>query len=171
MCLGTTTRKHSGDPLAQLVEHNTFNVGVLGSSPKRITKKRGFPMASLFCFPACVSHPRVLAPLHYASVSSRAEREPQADHKKERLSDGLSFLFPRLRLSPKGSCSASLRKRLFQSRARAPSGSQKEAFRWPLFFCFPACVSHPRVLAPLLYASVSFLLFYFFPFHYGQYQL
>ncbi len=25
------------DPLAQLVEHNTFNVGVLGSSPKRIT--------------------------------------------------------------------------------------------------------------------------------------
>ena len=27
-----------GDPLAQQVEHNTFNVGVLGSSPKRITK-------------------------------------------------------------------------------------------------------------------------------------
>ena len=27
----------NGDPLAQLVEHNTFNVGVLGSSPKRIT--------------------------------------------------------------------------------------------------------------------------------------
>ena len=27
------------DPLAQLVEHNTFNVGVLGSSPKRITHK------------------------------------------------------------------------------------------------------------------------------------
>ena len=26
------------DPLAQLVEHNTFNVGVLGSSPKRITE-------------------------------------------------------------------------------------------------------------------------------------
>ncbi len=25
------------DPLAQQVEHNTFNVGVLGSSPKRIT--------------------------------------------------------------------------------------------------------------------------------------
>ena len=29
------------DPLAQLVEHNTFNVGVLGSSPKRITKDGG----------------------------------------------------------------------------------------------------------------------------------
>ena len=27
------------DSLAQQVEHNTFNVGVLGSSPKRITKK------------------------------------------------------------------------------------------------------------------------------------
>ena len=25
------------DSLAQLVEHNTFNVGVLGSSPRRIT--------------------------------------------------------------------------------------------------------------------------------------
>ena len=33
-----------GDPLAQLVEHNTFNVGVLGSSPKRITKNN--PQAS-----------------------------------------------------------------------------------------------------------------------------
>ena len=31
------TCKAIGDPLAQLVEHNTFNVGVLGSSPKRIT--------------------------------------------------------------------------------------------------------------------------------------
>ena len=27
------------DPLAQSVEHNTFNVGVLGSNPKRITEK------------------------------------------------------------------------------------------------------------------------------------
>ena len=27
------------DSLAQLVEHNTFNVGVLGSSPRRITKE------------------------------------------------------------------------------------------------------------------------------------
>ena len=31
------TRK--GDPLAQQVEHHTFNVRVLGSSPKRITKE------------------------------------------------------------------------------------------------------------------------------------
>ena len=30
---------YKGDPLAQSVEHNTFNVGVLGSSPKRITFK------------------------------------------------------------------------------------------------------------------------------------
>ena len=28
-----------GDSVAQLVEHNTFNVGVLGSSPSGITKK------------------------------------------------------------------------------------------------------------------------------------
>ena len=27
------------DSVAQLVEHNTFNVGVLGSSPSGITKK------------------------------------------------------------------------------------------------------------------------------------
>ena len=31
-------RMHNkGDSLAQQVEHNTFNVGVLGSSPRRIT--------------------------------------------------------------------------------------------------------------------------------------
>ena len=28
------------DSLAQLVEHNTFNVGVLGSSPRRITEEK-----------------------------------------------------------------------------------------------------------------------------------
>ncbi len=28
------------DPLAQLVEHNTFNVGVSGSSPERVTKEK-----------------------------------------------------------------------------------------------------------------------------------
>ena len=38
-----------GDPLAQSVEHNTFNVGVLGSSPKRITRKRE-TQVSLSCF-------------------------------------------------------------------------------------------------------------------------
>ncbi len=32
-------RKTNDDSLAQLVEHNTFNVGVLGSSPRRITSK------------------------------------------------------------------------------------------------------------------------------------
>ena len=32
------------DPLAQSVEHNTFNVGVLGSSPKRITQENGKPL-------------------------------------------------------------------------------------------------------------------------------
>ena len=28
---------NEGEPLAQLVEHNTFNVGVMGSSPMRLT--------------------------------------------------------------------------------------------------------------------------------------
>ena len=36
------------DPLAQQVEHNTFNVGVLGSSPKRITKN---PIIRVGIFP------------------------------------------------------------------------------------------------------------------------
>ena len=36
------------DSLAQQVEHNTFNVGVLGSSPKRITKKKDFITKSFF---------------------------------------------------------------------------------------------------------------------------
>ena len=35
------TRSTNGDSLAQLVEHNTFNVGVLGSSPRRITEGIG----------------------------------------------------------------------------------------------------------------------------------
>ena len=41
------------DPLAQLVEHNTFNVGVLGSSPKRITRRIS---AMRFSFPFIISH-------------------------------------------------------------------------------------------------------------------
>ncbi len=36
-----TPIKHVGDSLAQLVEHNTFNVGVVGSSPTRITEQNG----------------------------------------------------------------------------------------------------------------------------------
>ena len=35
------------DSLAQQVEHNTFNVGVLGSSPKRITSSKGLHMKPL----------------------------------------------------------------------------------------------------------------------------
>ena len=44
------------DPLAQQVEHNTFNVGVLGSSPKRITLREAPPL-----FFYWGSHPRVLS--------------------------------------------------------------------------------------------------------------
>ena len=32
-------KANNGDSLAQLVEHNTFNVGVMGSSPMRVTQK------------------------------------------------------------------------------------------------------------------------------------
>ena len=39
------------DSLAQQVEHNTFNVGVLGSSPKRITKqKESYRNVALFFY-------------------------------------------------------------------------------------------------------------------------
>ena len=34
------TPKNEVDLVAQLVEHNTFNVGALGSSPSGITEKR-----------------------------------------------------------------------------------------------------------------------------------
>ncbi len=34
------TKAIQDDSLAQLVEHNTFNVGVLGSSPRRITENK-----------------------------------------------------------------------------------------------------------------------------------
>ena len=37
-------------PLAQLVEHNTFNVGVLGSNPKRATRKKRSQTAESYTF-------------------------------------------------------------------------------------------------------------------------
>ena len=39
------------DSLAQLVEHNTFNVGVVGSSPTRITRIEGFSSQKAGFFP------------------------------------------------------------------------------------------------------------------------
>ncbi len=44
------TENKRNDSLAQLVEHNTFNVGVLGSSPRRITKRKEFIFELLFLF-------------------------------------------------------------------------------------------------------------------------
>ena len=39
------------DSLAQQVEHNTFNVGVLGSSPRRITRKsESYTKVTLFFY-------------------------------------------------------------------------------------------------------------------------
>ena len=48
------------DPLAQSVEHNTFNVGVLGSSPKRITIKEASSLffaltLTVFLFISCIA--------------------------------------------------------------------------------------------------------------------
>jgi hypothetical protein len=39
------------DLVAQLVEHNTFNVGVLGSSPNGITDRNSTKAASIAAFP------------------------------------------------------------------------------------------------------------------------
>ena len=36
------------DSLAQQVEHHTFNVGVLGSSPRRVTRKKDEVKPRLF---------------------------------------------------------------------------------------------------------------------------
>ena len=38
------------DSLAQQVEHNTFNVGVLGSSPRRITKRSSHELLFLYTY-------------------------------------------------------------------------------------------------------------------------
>ena len=42
----------NADSLAQLVEHNTFNVGVVGSSPTRITRIEGFSSQKAGFLPA-----------------------------------------------------------------------------------------------------------------------
>ena len=79
-----------GDPLAQSVEHNTFNVGVLGSNPKRITKKEAFGPLFLFAWD---SHPRVLS---VASLGESVSKEPSANPEritKKRDFLGLSFSF------------------------------------------------------------------------------
>ncbi len=49
------------DSLAQLVEHNTFNVGVLGSSPKRITLRVVW-MPPLICISRTVLFPSAHSP-------------------------------------------------------------------------------------------------------------
>ncbi len=49
------------DSLAQQVEHNTFNVGVLGSSPRRITKEAS-GNRSLFCLCILRRNPEMQPP-------------------------------------------------------------------------------------------------------------
>ncbi len=40
---------YCNDSIAQLVEHNTFNVGVLGSSPSRVTKELNRKIGLFLC--------------------------------------------------------------------------------------------------------------------------
>ena len=51
------------DSLAQQVEHNTFNVGVLGSSPRRITEKAS-GNRGLFCLCILRLNPEMQPPVH-----------------------------------------------------------------------------------------------------------
>ena len=61
------------DSLAQQVEHNTFNVGVLGSSPKRITKeKESYESNSLFLFKL---FSRASRKIHQKSLTLRHEQD------------------------------------------------------------------------------------------------
>jgi hypothetical protein len=48
ICPTFSERKVTDDPVAQLVEHNTFNVRVPGSSPGRITKKKEGDLSPFF---------------------------------------------------------------------------------------------------------------------------
>ena len=43
-------KKLEYDSVAQLVEHNTFNVGVLGSNPSGITEASLINSEELFCY-------------------------------------------------------------------------------------------------------------------------
>ena len=54
------------DPLAQLVEHNTFNVGVMGSSPMRITFK------GVLRYPFFVDNQWVMIENQHVIIRSRA---------------------------------------------------------------------------------------------------
>ena len=63
------------DPLAQLVEHNTFNVGVLGSSPKRITKKEVSTTSFLLLEAQTQGF---FQSFHFVKAFRRNDDEPQA---------------------------------------------------------------------------------------------
>ena len=58
------------DSLAQQVEHNTFNVGVLGSSPRRITQKKAIILKKVIAFFIFVQMVPVLVMPFISSVLS-----------------------------------------------------------------------------------------------------
>ncbi len=49
-------RENMEDSLAQLVEHNTFNVGVSGSSPERVTKVKELSFDNIASLAQLVEH-------------------------------------------------------------------------------------------------------------------
>ena len=69
------------DPLAQLVEHNTFNVGVLGSSPKRITDKVATSRCNLF---SLKKQERFWKPWHAVAPSQHRHRTVTAPRNQGR---------------------------------------------------------------------------------------
>jgi hypothetical protein len=77
------------DSVAQLVEHNTFNVRVLGSSPSGITNKAGL-LACFFVLLLILG--RVVYPDEQSDIG-----EPQRDHKNLLFKEG--FLIFKLKTS------------------------------------------------------------------------
>ena len=69
------------DSLAQQVEHNTFNVGVLGSSPKRITKKSSSCLIKMTAF------------LFLYAINSVIKRKIVSLYKKKRKDENNNSIF------------------------------------------------------------------------------
>ncbi len=67
-------------PVAQLVEHRTFNAVVAGSSPARLTTLTGFIFSKLTACFGDLNHRReLLAVLHWRGALSGIMRHPSQD--------------------------------------------------------------------------------------------
>lgn len=74
------------DSLAQLVEHSTFNAGVLGSSPKRVTKKSRNYLRLFF---VTQGHPFLTPPLMVPSKSELLLHAHEDDGAGADFADGI----------------------------------------------------------------------------------